>query len=68
MSKSDVIGVFILTMVINVVLFFILGDFFSSDLPYETAIYSIGTIIVILLSVIITLLVYLVEIMKGKNK
>lgn len=67
MGKSDIIGVFILTMVINFILFNILGGFFSSDLPYETAIYTIGTIIVILLSVIVALLVNLLNVLKRKN-
>ncbi|KAA0544617.1 hypothetical protein FZW96_19605 [Bacillus sp. BGMRC 2118] len=61
MPKSDIIGVFILILVINVVLFFILGNFYSSDLPYETAIYTIGTIIVLLLSAILALLVAIVN-------
>jgi len=47
-------------------LFLALGSFFSSDIPYEPPLYIFGTIIVILLSVLISILFYIADLLKEK--
>ncbi len=61
------VGIFILLMVCNFFLFISLGAFFSSDLPYESAIYTMGSMIVILLTVVLSVLVYLISSLKNMS-
>ncbi|MHA6251758.1 hypothetical protein [Oceanobacillus sp. CAU 1775] len=64
MGKS--ISIFVLSTLISVLLFFILGFIFGvGDYP-ETAVYIFGTIIVILLSFLISLIFYMMELIKNK--
>jgi len=63
---GKVFGGFFLIMFINVLLFMGLSSLFMSDIRYETPIYTFSTIIIILLSVLISLLIYLINLLKEK--
>lgn len=63
---SKYISIFSLTLMISVIFYFIfLGVFNGSDYA-ETAIYTFGTIIVILLSFLISLMYYIINLLKRK--
>ncbi|MFZ3588907.1 hypothetical protein ACOI1C_06405 [Bacillus sp. DJP31] len=64
---SKCFSVLILILIGNVILYFVLGVLFNSNILYETLIYTFSTIIIILLSVLISLLVYLTSILKEKQ-
>lgn len=63
---GKVFGVFVIIVFINVLLFMGLSGFFMSDIHLETAIYTFGTILAILLSFLISLLLYLISILEKK--
>ncbi|TDK61797.1 hypothetical protein E2K98_12990 [Bacillus salipaludis] len=57
---------FCVTLMVSVIYFFIFFSVFDGGNPAETAIYTIGTITVILLSFLITLIFYLIELVQRK--
>lgn len=59
------ISIFFLTLMASVVLFFALAGVFAGGDP-ETAIYTLGTILIILIAFLISLLYYLIDLMKKK--
>lgn len=63
---GKVFGGFLLLIFVNVLLFMGLSSFFMSDIQYETPIYTFSTIIIILLSVLISLLICLINLLKEK--
>jgi len=63
---GKVFGTFLLLMFINVLIFMGLSSFFMSDIQYETPMYTFSTIIIILLSILISLLVYIISLLKEK--
>lgn len=63
---QKVLGTFLLIMFINVILFMGLGSFFMSDIQLETPIYTFSTILIILLSILISLFVYTISLLKEK--
>ncbi|AZV61624.1 hypothetical protein ABKP09_21225 [Peribacillus frigoritolerans] len=61
------ISIFFLTVMVSVILFFILGSvFIGGGDPAEDAVYTFGTIIVILLSFLISQIYYLINFIKNK--
>ena len=61
------IRIFFLTVVVSVILFFIFGSvFIGGGDPAEDAVYTFGTIIVILLSFLISQMYYLINFIKNK--
>ncbi|MBT2667349.1 hypothetical protein J7J00_17875 [Bacillus sp. ISL-4] len=61
------ISIFFLTVMVSVILFFILGSvFIGGGDPAEDAVYTFGTIIVILLSFLISQMYYLINCIKNK--
>ncbi|WP_175640655.1 hypothetical protein [Metabacillus schmidteae] len=61
------ISIFFLTVMVSVVLFFIFGSvFFGGGDPAEDAVYTFGTIIVILLSFVITQIYCFINLIKKK--
>jgi low affinity Fe/Cu permease len=63
---SKYISVFFLTLIAGVVLYFVFGNLFDGGDYAETAIYTFGTIIVILLSFLISLMYYAINLLKRK--
>lgn len=62
------ISIFFLTIMISLILFFILGSvFMGGGDPAEDAVYTVGTIIVILLSFLISQMFYLISMIKKKE-
>ena len=64
MSKYSV---FFLTLIASLVLYFVFIGFFDGGDYAETAIYTFGTIIVILLSFLISLVYYAINLLKRKS-
>ncbi|OIK03629.1 hypothetical protein [Bacillus sp. MUM 13] len=60
------ISIFVLVLVVSIIFFFMLAGLFPSGNSAETAIYTIGTITVILLSFLIALVFQLIELIKRK--
>lgn len=61
------VSMFILMMMVNFSLFRVLKSIFSSvNISGETLLYTIGTIIIILLSLIFSLLFYITNLLKEK--
>lgn len=60
---SKYISIFFLTLMVSVIFFFLLGNVFDGGDATETAIYIFGTIIVILLSFMISLMYYLINLL-----
>lgn len=63
---SKFISIFFLSIMISVVLFLLFGSIFDGGDYAETAIMTIGTIIVILISFLISLIYYLIDLIKKK--
>ncbi len=62
-------GNFVLIMVFMVILYFVLGfGLFSGGTGNEGVIYTFGTLIIILLAFMSSLLIYLIELLKEKLK
>ncbi|MGE7133337.1 hypothetical protein [Lysinibacillus xylanilyticus] len=59
-------GIFFLTLMLSVILFFALAVVFDGGNSAETVIYILGTIIIILISFSISLLFYLIDLLKKK--
>ncbi|RBP89991.1 hypothetical protein DFO70_11097 [Cytobacillus firmus] len=65
---SKYISMFFLFAIVSVLLFFIFGSIFmGGGNPAEEAIYTFGTIIILLLSFLISQLYYLIDLVK-KNR
>ncbi|MFE4524488.1 hypothetical protein ACFRCQ_20630 [Cytobacillus firmus] len=65
---SKYISIFFLSVMVSVLLFFIFGSMYmGGGNPSEEAVYTIGTIIVLLLSLIISQLYYLIDLIKKKR-
>lgn len=63
---SKYISIFFLTIIVSIILFFLfVGVFDGGDYP-ETAIYTFGTIIILLLSFLISLMYYLINLLNNK--
>ena len=60
------ISIFFLSLFISVILFFIFSNLFEGGDYTETAVYTFGTINVMLLSFLISLMYYLIDLMKKK--
>lgn len=65
---SKYISIFFLTVMISGFLYFLLGNVFDGGDYAETAIYTFGTIIAILLSFLIALVYYLINLMNLMNR
>ncbi|MFD2444172.1 hypothetical protein ACFSO7_09310 [Bacillus sp. CGMCC 1.16607] len=63
---SKYISIFFLTLLASAILFFLFVGVFDGGDYAETAIYTFGTIIVILLSLLISLMYYLINLLKSK--
>lgn len=63
---SKYISIFFLTVMVSVIFFFIFSNMFDGGDYAETAIYTFGTIIVILLSFLISLMYYLINLLRRK--
>ena len=61
---SKYISIFCLTLVASVILFFLFVGVFDGGDYAETAIYTIGTLIIILLSFLISLMYYIISLLK----
>ncbi len=61
---SKYISVFFLTIIASTVLYFVCGSLFDGGDYAETAIYIFGTVIVILLSFLISLMYYAINLLK----
>ena len=61
---SKYISIFFSTLTISIFLFFLLTLLFDGGDYIETAIYTFGTIIIILLSFLISLVYYLIHLLK----
>lgn len=64
---SKYVSVFFLTLIASAVLYFVFGNLFDGGDYAETASYTFGTIIVILLSFLISLMYYAINLLKRKN-
>ncbi|PAE23287.1 hypothetical protein [Bacillus sp. 7894-2] len=65
---SKYISIFFLFVMVSVLLFFILGSvFMGGGDPAEEAVYTFGTIIVLLLSFVISQICYLIDLIKKKR-
>lgn len=64
---SRYITIFFTTVIVSVILFFVFAVFFDGGDYAETAIYTIGTIIIILLSFLISLMYRAIDLLKNKN-
>ncbi|MGE8081416.1 hypothetical protein [Peribacillus loiseleuriae] len=60
------ISVFFLSLMVSVMFFFLFASVFDGGDYAETVIYIFGTIIVILLSFLISLMYYLIDLIKRK--
>ena len=58
--------VYLLTLVASVILFFLFAGVLDGGDYAETAIYTIGTMIIILLSFLISLMYYIINLLKRK--
>lgn len=63
---SKYISIFFLTIVVSIIFFFLFVSVFDGGDYVETAIYTFGTIIVILLSFLISLMYYLINLLNNK--
>lgn len=63
---SKYISIFFLTIVVSIIIFFLFVSVFDGGDYVETAIYTFGTIIVILLSFLISLMYYLINLLNNK--
>ena len=63
---SKYISIFFLTLMASVILFFLFAGVFDGGDNTEAAVYTFGTIIVILLSFLISLMYYLINLLKRK--
>ncbi|RDW17468.1 hypothetical protein CWR48_13160 [Oceanobacillus arenosus] len=64
---SKYISVFFLTLFVSVILFFIFGSLFLNDgNPTEKAVYTVGAIIIFLLSFLIAQIYYVINLIKKK--
>jgi len=63
---SKYISIFLLTLMASVILFFLFAGVFDGGDYAETAVYTFGTIIIILLSFLISLIYYLINLLKRK--
>ena len=63
---SKFISMFILLAMCSSIIFFLLLHLFDGGDYVETAIYTFGTIIVILLTLLISLIYYLIDLIKMK--
>ncbi|WNF38383.1 hypothetical protein RJD24_08165 [Bacillaceae bacterium IKA-2] len=61
------ISIFFLTLMASVVLFFIFANVFDGGDDIEMAIYTFGAITVILISFLISLMYYLIYLIKRKS-
>ncbi|MCA1029647.1 hypothetical protein LCL95_01215 [Bacillus timonensis] len=60
-------SIFGLVIMISFIMFMILGTFFTSGDPTEEAVFLFGTVIILLLSFLISLFFYLIDLVK-KNR
>lgn len=58
------ISIFFFILFASVILFFIFANFFDGGNATETAIYTVGTIIIMLLSFLVSLMYYLIDLVK----
>ncbi|MEK5147373.1 hypothetical protein MKX53_10080 [Psychrobacillus sp. FSL K6-4615] len=63
---SKYISIFCLALVASVILFSLFAGVFDGGDYAETAIYTIGTIIIVLLSFLISLMYYLINLLQRK--
>ena len=63
---SKYISIFFLTLMASVILFILFVNVFDGGDYAETAIYTFGTIIIILLLFLISLMYYLINLLKRK--
>lgn len=63
---SKYISIFFLILMASVILFYLFAGVFDGGDYAETAVYTIGTIIIILLSFLISLVYYLINLLKRK--
>ncbi|MFE0507463.1 hypothetical protein ACWF7H_27690 [Peribacillus butanolivorans] len=62
---SKYISIFFLTVMVSVILFYILGSvYMGGGDPAEEAVFTLGTIIIILLSFLISQIYYLINLIK----
>jgi hypothetical protein len=67
-SMSKYISIFFLLAMVIVLLFFIFGSvFMGGGNPAEEAVYTFGTIIVLFLSVVISQICYLIDLINKKR-
>lgn len=64
---SKYISIFFLTLMVSIVFYFLFSGLFDGGDDTETAIYTFGTTIIILLSFLISLMYYLINLMKNKK-
>ncbi|QEY19462.1 hypothetical protein D0S48_01395 [Psychrobacillus sp. AK 1817] len=64
---SRYISKFFLTLLASVILFFLLSGLFDSGDHIEIWIFTFGTIIIIVLSFLIALMYYLIDLIKSKS-
>lgn len=64
---SKYISIFFLTLMISIIFFFLFANLFDGDDYAETAVYTFGTVIVILLSFLISLMYYLINLLKRQG-
>lgn len=67
-SKSKYISIFFLIIMANICLFYLLLVLNAEGDRVEAAVYTFSTIIIILLSLVITLLYYLIDLVKKRMK
>ena len=63
---SKYISIFFLILMASIILFYLFAGVFDGGHYAETAVYTIGTIIIILLSFLISLMYYLINLLKRK--
>lgn len=63
---SKYISIFFLTLMASVILFFLFAGVFDGGDYAESAVYTFGTIIIILLSFLISLMYYLINLLNRK--
>lgn len=63
---SKYISIFFLTIMGSIILFFLFVGVFDGGDYAETAIYTFGTIIILLLSFLISLMYYLINLLNNK--
>ncbi|UII57077.1 hypothetical protein LS684_06455 [Cytobacillus spongiae] len=62
---SRYISIFFLVIFSSVLMFFLFAPLFDGGDAGETAVYTTSMIIIVLLSMIITILIYLIQLVKG---